>query len=166
MKHYNILFICTANASRSQMAEAIVNHFAKDHFTAYSAGSKATGVVNPLAIETLQHFGLATESLRSNSWNEFLSPTAPQMNFIFTLSDSAAGEACPSWPGLPMLAHWSVADPSLPYKEEDRRKAYHDAFLLIKHRVDLLSALPFEKLDHLALQHHISEIGGSTAITI
>jgi arsenate reductase len=163
LQHYNILFICTANASRSQMAEAIVNHFAKDKFTAYSAGSKATGVVNPLAIATLQHFGLATASLRSKSWNEFLSPNAPQMDFIFTLCDSAAGESCPTWPGLPMIAHWGVADPSLPYKEEDRRKAFHDAFVIIKHRIDLLTALPFEKLEHLALQHHIREIGGQAS---
>ncbi|WP_275412340.1 MULTISPECIES: arsenate reductase ArsC [Deefgea] len=166
MKNYNILFICTANASRSQMAEAIVNHFAHPQFTAYSAGSHPKGSVHPLAIETLQHFGLATDTLHSKSWDEFLSPAAPQMDFIFTLCDLAAGEACPSWPGLPMIAHWGVADPSLPYKTEDQRKAFHDAFLMIKHRIDLLTALPLEKLEHLTLQHHISEIGNQSAVSI
>ncbi|WP_027469695.1 arsenate reductase ArsC [Deefgea rivuli] len=162
MKHYNILFICTANASRSQMAEALVNHYAHPNFTAYSAGSHPAGQLHPLTLVTLQHFGLATASLRSKSWDEFLTPNAPPMDFIFTLCDAAAGESCPTWPGLPLVAHWGVADPSLPRKEEDRHKAFHDAFLLIKHRIDLLTALPFEKLEHLALQHHIRDIGVQT----
>lgn len=162
MKHYNILFICTANASRSQMAEALVNHYAHPNFTAYSAGSHPADQLHPLTLVTLQHFGLATAPLRSKSWDEFLSPNAPPMDFIFTLCDAAAGESCPTWPGLPLVAHWGVADPSLPRKEEDRHKAFHDAFLLIKHRIDLLTALPFEKLEHLALQHHIRDIGVQT----
>lgn len=162
MKRYNILFICTANASRSQMAEAIVNHFAQPQLTAYSAGSHPAGLIHPLTLETLQHFGLSTARLHSKSWDKYRDPAAPRMDFIFTLCDAAAGESCPSWPGLPLVAHWGIADPSLPYKEDDRRKAFHDAFLLIKHRIDLLTALPFDKLEHLTLQHHLSEIGTQT----
>ena len=110
--HYNVLFLCTGNSARSIMAEAILNHKAKGTFTAYSAGSHPSGAARPEAIKQLQLAGIATNGLRSKSWDEFAAPNAPPINFIFTVCDNAANEVCPIWPGHPMTAHWGVPDPA------------------------------------------------------
>ncbi|WP_288841558.1 arsenate reductase ArsC [uncultured Deefgea sp.] len=158
MKPYSVLFICTDNAIRSPMAEAMMNHFAADRFMAYSAGRQALAELHPLTLATLQHFGVTPPS-PPKSWNTFLLAGAPEMDFIFTLDDATTNEVCPSWPGGALTAHWNVEDPSLRYQEMDRRKAFHDVFLFIKHRIDLLAALPMDKLAHLASQHHVQQIG-------
>ncbi|MDW5415575.1 arsenate reductase ArsC [Iodobacter sp. CM08] len=160
-KIYNVLFICTGNSARSQIAEAVLNHVGKGRFQAYSAGSQPAGSVNPLAIEALQHVGISTEKLRSKSWQEFSAADAPQMDFVFTLCDSAAGEACPVWPGHPTLAHWGVAAPGTGGNETIQHKVFHDTLLILKRRIDLFTALPVEKLDALALKLQVSEIGQS-----
>lgn len=140
------------------MAEAMMNHFAADRFMAYSAGRQALAELHPLTLATLQHFGVTPPS-PPKSWNTFLLAGAPEMDFIFTLDDATTNEVCPSWPGGALTAHWNVEDPSLRYQEMDRRKAFHDVFLFIKHRIDLLAALPMDKLAHLASQHHVQQIG-------
>src|SRR5882762_2528415 len=111
-EHYNVLFLCTGNSARSIMAEAIMNHKGREHFTAYSAGSHATGRIRPEAIQLLQEAHLPTENLRSKNWDEFAKPGAPHLDFVFTVCDSAAKEVCPIWPGQPMTAHWGIPDPN------------------------------------------------------
>jgi arsenate reductase len=159
MSHiYNVLFICSGNSARSQMAEALLNQLGKGRFKAFSAGSQPSGTVNPRAIEALQHAGVSTEGLRSKSWEEFSQPEAPVMNFVFTLCDTAAGEACPVWPGHPTKAHWGVKDPSQPEASEQQH-TFQQTLLVLKRRIDLLTALPINKLDALALKLHVTEIG-------
>lgn len=155
---YNVLFICTGNSARSQMAEALLNQVGNGRFKAFSAGSQPSGIVNPLALEALQHAGIKTEGLRSKSWTEFSQVDAPKMDFVFTLCDAAAGEACPVWPGHPTKAHWGIQDPSL-LPVEERQHAFQQALILLKRRIDLLTVLPIEKLDSLALKHRVTEIG-------
>jgi len=155
---YNVLFICTGNSARSQMAEALLNQAGNGRFKAFSAGSQPSGTVNPLAIEALEHAGFSAVGLRSKSWDEFSDANAPEMDFVFTLCDSAAGEACPVWPGHPTKAHWGIPDPSqLPI--EERSHAFQQALITLKRRIDLFIALPIEKLDSLALKHRVTEIG-------
>jgi arsenate reductase len=148
---YNVLFLCTANSARSVLAEALLNHYGKGRFKAFSAGSFPGGKVNPLAIATLQEAGLDTSGLRSKSWDEFAAPGAPQMDFILTVCDNAAGEVCPIWPGKPVTAHWGVPDPAAVHgTEAERRRAFKDAAAILRRRIEFLVALPDEKLDTLA----------------
>ncbi len=157
---YNVLFLCTGNSARSIMAEAILNAEGKDKFKAYSAGSFPTGEVNSHALKLLKHVGLPTEALRSKSWDEFARPDAPQMDFVFTVCDNAAGEVCPVWPGEPMTAHWGVPDPALVQgSEEDKMHAFRMAFRALSNRIRLFVELPFEKLDRLAIKRQIDSIG-------
>lgn len=161
---YNVLFLCTGNSARSIMAEAAMNHpsIGLGKFTAYSAGSHPTGAPNPFALETLQRHGIATDGLRSKSWDEFAPTDAPAMDFVFTVCGSAAGEVCPVWPGQPMKAHWGVEDPAaVTGSDEDKRKAFNEAFLILKRRIELFAALPFDKLDHLVLNTEMNRIGTS-----
>lgn len=155
---YNVLFICTGNSARSQMAEALLNQSGKGRFKAFSAGSLPSGIVNPSALEALEHAGIKTKGLRSKCWTEFSQTDAPQMDFVFTLCDSAAGESCPVWPGHPVKAHWSFQDPAL-LPAEERQHAFQQTLILLKRRIDLLTALPIGKLDSLVLKHSVSEIG-------
>lgn len=159
---YNVLFLCTGNSARSIMAEASLNRLGHGTFKAYSAGSHPTGVVNPLAIETLERFNLPVEGLRSKSWDEFAVPGAPPLHFVFTVCDKAAAETCPVWPGQPLTASWGVQDPAaVDGSIEERRQAFRTVFMMLSRRIELFLSLPFEKLDRLALQGKLSSIGKS-----
>jgi arsenate reductase len=158
----NVLFLCTGNSARSILAEAALNHLAVGggRFRAYSAGSHPTGRVNPFALELLAQQHIPTEGLRSKSWDEFSAPGAPEMHFVFTVCDRAAAETCPFWPGQPVTAHWGVADPAaVEGPDEDKRKAFREAFLLLRRRIELFASLPFDKLGKLALETRLREIG-------
>jgi arsenate reductase len=158
--HYNVLFLCTGNSARSIMAEAIMNHKGKPNFTAYSAGSHATGHIRPEAIKQLQTAKLPTEGLRSKNWDEFAKPGAPQLDFVFTVCDNAAKEVCPIWPGQPMTAHWGVPDPAaVAGTPEQIERAFRDAFMILERRISLLLCLPLSSLDKLAIQREIDRIG-------
>ena len=157
---YNVLFLCTGNSARSILAEVLLNHAGRGRFHAYSAGSHPTGRVNPFAIELLEKHHLPSAGLRSKSWDEFAQPGAPQLDFVFTVCDNAAGEVCPTWPGQPMTAHWGVPDPAAAEgTDEDKRKAFFLAFSQLQHRISLFANLPFGKLDRLSLQKNLDAIG-------
>ncbi|RJP69497.1 MAG: arsenate reductase ArsC [Comamonadaceae bacterium] len=157
---YNVLFICTGNSARSIMAEAILNQTGAGRFHAYSAGSHPAGQVHMHAIELLERNRYRTKGLRSKNWSEFAAPDAPHMDFVLTVCDKAAGEVCPVWPGQPMSAHWGVEDPaSVKGSEEVVLRAFAEAFMVLNRRIALLTVLPIEKLNKLALQKEISDIG-------
>jgi arsenate reductase len=159
---FNVLFLCTGNSARSIMSEAMMNAMGAPRFRAFSAGSHPTGQVNPFAIELLQKNRLPTEGLRSKSWEEFARPGAPELDFVFTVCDSAAGEACPLWPGRPISAHWGVEDPAAAEGDDEaRRRAFFHAFDRLQHRIRLFLSLPLAKLDRMALTQRLQEIGGS-----
>lgn len=158
-KVYNVLFLCTGNSARSIMAEALLNMLGSGRFRAYSAGSQPSGKVQPLAAELALKLGYAEENLRSKSWDEYAGEGAPTMDFIITVCDNAAGEACPYWPGHPALAHWGVPDPPAEGDEDSRRRAFTAAFATLRRRVELLTALPLDKLDQLAAQQKLRDIG-------
>jgi protein-tyrosine-phosphatase len=159
-KTLNVLFLCTGNSARSILAEAYLNSAGKGRFMAYSAGSKPGGRVNPFALELLQKTRIGSEGLRSKSWDEFAKPGAPEMDFVFTVCDNAAAEECPYWPGQPMTAHWGVPDPAAAQGgDEDKRRAFHEAFRALSTRINLFLSLPMAKLDRLALEKRLREIG-------
>lgn len=158
----NVLFLCTGNSARSILAEAMTNHppIAGGKFRAFSAGSHPKGAVDPLAIEFLQQSRIRTEGLRSKDWREFAAADAPRMHFVFTVCDQAAAEQCPFWPGQPMTAHWGVPDPAaVTSSDADRRRAFRDAALLLRRRIELFASLPLDKLTRLALQARLDDIG-------
>ena len=157
---YNVLFLCTGNSARSIMAEAILNQKGKPNFTAYSAGSQPAGRVRSEALKQLEVAGLPTGGLRSKNWEEFAKPGAPQMNFVFTVCDNAAREACPVWPGQPMTAHWGVPDPAAAKgTSEEIERAFRDAFMMLDRRISLFLCLPLSSLDQLAIKKEIDRIG-------
>jgi arsenate reductase (thioredoxin) len=157
---HNVLFLCTGNSARSIMAEAILNHSGKPNFAAFSAGSHATGRVRPEAIQQLKGTGVPTAGLRSKNWDEFAIASAPQMDFVITVCDSAAKEVCPIWPGHPMTAHWGVADPaSVVGTPEEIARAFHEAYVTLERRISLLVSLPLAGMDKLAIQKEIRRIG-------
>lgn len=159
-RRYNVLFLCTGNSARSIMAEAILNHKGRANFTAYSAGSHATGRVHPQALRQLEIARLPTNGVRSKNWNEFAKPGAPEMNFVFTVCDKAAKEACPIWPGQPMTAHWGVPDPAAVVgSPEQIEKAFREAFMILDRRISLFLCLPLSSLDKLAIKKEIDRIG-------
>ena len=161
-KTYNALFLCTGNSARSVMAEAYLNFASMGRFKAYSAGSRPTGGVNPLALETLKTARVFVGTPRSKSWEEFAKPGAPQMDFVITVCDQAAGEECPIWPGQPMNAHWSFPDPAAFVGDDvEKRAVFFDVFRQIRTRIDLFLALPLASLDRLALKKKLDEIGKS-----
>lgn len=164
MSLYNVLFLCTGNSARSIMAEAILNQIGGGRFRGHSAGSHPAGQVNPHALELLERNHYRTDGLRSKSWNEFALPDAPPMNFVFTVCDKAAGETCPFWPGQPMTAHWGVPDPAeVCGSEELIQRAFAAAFITLSHRIALLVNLPIDKLDRLALQKELVDIGRTSS---
>jgi arsenate reductase len=157
---YNVLFLCTGNSARSIMAEAIMNKKGFPNFKAYSAGSHATGRVNPHALRQLEIAKLSREGLRSKNWDEFAKPGAPELHFVFTVCDNAAKEVCPIWPGQPMTAHWGVPDPAtVEGTPEQIDRAFREAFMILERRISLLLCLPLASLDRLAIQKQIEDIG-------
>lgn len=157
---YNILFLCTGNSARSIMAEGLVNQLSGGRFKGYSAGSQPTGQVNPFALETLRHLGCDTSGMWSKSWDVFAAPDAPKMDFIITVCDNAAGEACPYWPGSPVTAHWGFPDPAkVEGGDETRRTVFAATAQAIAHRLRLFLSLPIDKLDRLSLQNEIRALG-------
>lgn len=159
-KRYNVLFICTGNSARSILSEGLMNRLGDGRFVAYSAGSHPKGEVNPFALQELARWHLPTEGYRSKSWDEFAAPGAPTLDFVFTVCDNAAGEVCPVWPGQPITAHWGVPDPAnVEGSDEQKQRAMHDVALTLKRRIDLLLSLPIAKLDNVALQKSVRDIG-------
>ena len=164
MTSHNVLFLCTGNSARSILAEAYLNSAAHGRFVGYSAGSHPAGKVNPFAVELLAKHRLPTEALRSKSWDEFARPGAAKMSFVFTVCDNAAGEVCPIWPGQPITAHWGVEDPAaVQGSDEEKRRAFLKAFTQLAARINLFLNLPFDRIDRLALQARLEEIGKSAA---
>lgn len=157
---YNVLFICTGNSARSIMAEGLLNAMGSERFKAYSAGSQPKGEVNPLALSTLQRLGVPGDGYRSKSWDEFATSDAPQMDFVFTVCDTAAGEVCPAWPGQPMTAHWGLPDPAaVEGADEVKQRAFMETAVALKRRIELMLALPMSSLDHLAIHREVQAIG-------
>lgn len=155
-----ILVLCTGNSARSVMAEALLNVLGKGRFRAYSAGSRPSGKIQPMAAELAETLGYDVSQLRSKSWDEFTGPDAPELDLVVTVCDNAAGEACPVWYGAPMTAHWGVDDPAAVEGDEDtRRRAYLKAFSELRRRVELFVALPVERLDRQAAEQRIRDIG-------
>jgi len=157
---YNVLFVCTGNSARSIIAEGLMNEAARGRFRAYSAGSHPTGVVNPLALQALAELRVPSDGFRSKSWDEFSGPAAPALDFVFTVCDQAAGEACPFWPGQPMTAHWGLPDPAaFVGTDEEKRQQFRTTAVSLKRRIDLMLSLPIESLDSRALQRELKAIG-------
>ncbi len=159
---YNALFLCTGNSARSIMAEAILNLplVGRGRFRAYSAGSHPTGKVNHHVIELLQKNRIPTDHLRSKSWSEFAAPEAPALDFVFTVCDNAAGEVCPIWPGQPVTAHWGIEDPAaVDAGEEETRKAFFAAYNQLHRRIAIFADLPLARLQGIALQSALNDIG-------
>lgn len=161
-KTYNVLFVCTGNSARSILAEALMNDLGKGRgFKAFSAGSHPKGEVNPWALNTLARYHLPVDGYRSKSWEEFARPDAPHLDFVFTVCDQAAGEACPVWPGQPMTAHWGMPDPAaVEGPEAAIERAFVDTFVTMKRRIQLMLSLPLASLDKLSIQREIRKIGG------
>ena len=166
-KTYNVLFLCTGNSARSILAESILNKEGDGRFRAYSAGSQPKGEVNPLALKELETLGYPSTGLSSKSWDVFAAPGAPEMDFIFTVCDSAAGEACPVWIGHPMTAHWGVEDPAVVSGLDiDKQRAFALAARFLKNRILAFVNLPLVSIDRLALETKLRQIGameGSTS---
>lgn len=158
MKPYNVLFLCTGNSARSILAEAILNKDGAGRFQAYSAGSYPKGAVHPAALALLGELGFATDGYRSKSWEEFATPDAPPLDFVFTVCDNAAGEVCPAWPGQPMTAHWGIEDPAA-VEGEGQAEAFRSAFYALQRRIGLFLALPLDSIDEMSLQKRLREIG-------
>jgi len=160
---FNILFLCTGNSARSILAESIVTHLGAGRFKGFSAGSQPKGQVHPHALDLLASLGFPASGMHSKSWEVFAAAGAPHMDFVFTVCDSAAGEACPIWPGQPMTAHWGVPDPAaVEGSELAKRTAFREAFTALENRIRLFMSLPFASLDKMALQHRLDAIGRQT----
>ena len=159
-KPYNVLVLCTGNSARSTMAEALFNTLGAGRMRAFSAGSHPTGRVNPFALEQVRALGYPVENLRSKSWDEFAAPGAPELDFVITVCDRAAGEVCPLWPGRPITAHWGFPDPAaVQGSDEEKRTAFAQTLRQIRTRVQLFLNLPLDALDQMATQNKIREIG-------
>ncbi len=163
---YNVLFLCTGNTARSILAESIMRKDGAGRFRSFSAGSQPKGAVNPFALKVLKAADYPTDGLRSKSWLEFAAPDAPVMDFVFTVCDNAAGEACPIWPGQPMTAHWGIEDPAaLEGTDIEKEAAFVAAFRYLKNRISIFMNLPLRSIDQLSLTTKLREIGkleGST----
>ena len=157
---YNVLFLCTGNSARSILAESILRKDGRAHFRAFSAGSQPKGAVNPFAIKVLKSLDFPIDDLRSKSWEEFASPDAPAMDFVFTVCDNAPGESCPVWPGQPMTAHWGIEDPAeVEGTEIQKEAAFVAALRHLKNRISIFTSLPLHSIDKLSLGTRLREIG-------
>jgi len=160
VKTYKVLFLCTGNSARSILAEALMNKAGGGRFRAFSAGSHPKGEVHPFTLDLLRHMDIDTGFARSKSWDEFAEEGAPELDFVFTVCDDAAGEACPVWPGQPMTAHWGVPDPAAAEgTEAERRLAFAEAYRMLNARISIFASLPVDSLDTLSLQRRIEDIG-------
>lgn len=160
----NVLFLCTHNSARSIIAEAVMNRLGKGAFRGFSAGSAPSGRVHPFALDLLLQLDYPTDDLRSKSWEEFSSPGAPKMDFVFTVCDNAANETCPVWPGQPMSAHWGLPDPSSAEgNESERRLAFADTHRMLTQRISVFTSLPIPALTKQSLQRRLEDIGRSSA---
>ncbi len=165
-EQYNVLFLCTGNSARSIIAEAILNRAGRGRFKAFSAGSQPKGKINPRTLDLLRKFNYDVSTLRSKSWTEFAKPGAPDLDFVFTVCDNAAGESCPLWPGQPITAHWGIPDPAAANgTEAEIALAFKDAYRMLNRRIDLFLALPIQKLDRLVLTTRLKEIGRGEGAT-
>ena len=158
-KVFNVLFLCTGNSARSVIAEAVLNQLGRGRFKAFSAGSMPTGSVNPHVLDLLQRNNMPTEGIRSKSWDEFASPDAPKLDFVFTVCDQAAGEVCPVWPCQPMTAHWGLEDPAQVEGEEAQQRAVKNVFMQLNRRIGIFTSLPLEKIERHSLQKELDDIG-------
>ena len=157
---YSVLFLCTGNSARSILAEAILNKLGAGKFNAYSAGSQPKGRIHPETLRLLQSLGYETSSYRSKSWDEFTRPGAPEFDFVFTVCDNAAAEACPLWPGQPMTAHWRIPDPAAAKgTPAEIALAFKDAYRMLHQRIGIFTSLPLRSLDRLILQRKLKDIG-------
>jgi arsenate reductase len=164
---YNVLFLCTGNSARSILGEAVLNHVGDGRFHGYSAGSHPKGAVHPMTLQVLAENGIPTDGLHSKSWDEFAIPGAPRMDFVFTVCDNAAGEACPFWPGHPMTAHWGIEDPAaVTGSELARRAAFEDALRYMRNRVLAFISLPLASLDRMSLAAKLTGIGAMDGSTV
>lgn len=162
---FNVLFLCTGNSARSILAEVLINHWGRGRFVGLSAGSHPKGAVHPVALKLLQNLGMPTEGLRSKSWDEFAAPGAPPLDFVFTVCDNAAGEACPYWPGQPMTAHWGVPDPAaVEGTEIEQINAFRDAFRTLENRIRIFTSLPLASIERIKLKEKLDEIGRSPPV--
>ena len=162
-KPFNVLFLCTGNSARSILAECLLNQWGRGAFVGYSAGSNPKGSIHPFALKLLEYMKLPTRGLRSKSWEEFAAPGAPEMDFVFTVCDDAAGEVCPVWPGQPMTAHWGIADPAaVEGTQKEQWVAFRTAFTELDSRIKIFTSLPLRSLDPIKLQEHLHAIGRST----
>jgi len=162
----NVLFLCTHNSARSIIAECVTNRLGNGRFKGFSAGSQPSGRVHPYALDLLRHLNYDTTHLRSKSWEEFTAPEAPSLDFVFTVCDNAASEACPVWPGQPISAHWGLPDPSAATgTESEQRFAFADTHRMLYQRIGIFTALPLASLDKLSLQQHLDDIGQSQVST-
>ncbi|MEZ5812060.1 MAG: arsenate reductase ArsC [Rhizobiaceae bacterium] len=157
---YNVLFLCTGNSARSIIAEALMNRHGQGRFIAHSAGSDPKGEVHPLTLELLKRMNHDTGFARSKSWDEFARPGAPELDFVFTVCDNAANEACPVWPGQPMSAHWGVPDPvAATGSDAEKALAFSEAYRMLDNRISIFTSLPLASIDKLSLQRRLDEIG-------
>jgi arsenate reductase len=157
---YNVLFLCTGNSARSIMAEAVLNRAGQGKFRAFSAGSHPKGTIHPYTLDLLRRLHFEVGGLRSKSWSEFATSGAPKLDFVFTVCDNAASEACPVWPGQPMTAHWGVPDPAeATGKEAEVRLVFADTFRMLSNRINIFVSLPMRSLDTLSLQMQLDAIG-------
>ncbi len=163
---YNVLFLCTGNSARSILGEVLLNQLGAGRFRAYSAGSHPKGQVHPLAIDVLSRNGLPVDGLRSKNWDEFATPDAPVLDFVFTVCDNAAGEVCPVWPGQPMTAHWGIEDPAaVDGPDLEKRAAFNNAFRFMRNRIAAFVSLPLASIDKMSLTAKLRAIGESEGST-
>src|SRR5690349_10518883 len=159
-KIHTVLFLCTGNSARSIMAEALMNHLGAGRVRAYSAGSDPAGTVNPFAIDALRHMGVSAEGLRSKAWDELARPGASALDFVITVCNNAAGEACPVWPGKPITAHWGVPDPAaVEGPESEKWLAFRSTLAALENRIKDFVSLPLASIDHLQMKQYLDEIG-------
>ena len=157
---YSVLFLCTGNSARSILAESLLNHWGRGKFRAHSAGSFPKGAVHPMALDLLCRLNLPTEGLRSKSWDEFAQPGAPELDFVITVCDNAAGEVCPVWPGRPVTAHWGLPDPAaVQGADAERLMAFRETLRALENRVKVFVSLPIASLDRLKLQEQVRRLG-------